>query len=133
MFDEARYFEAAPPTGGVSLTLSGGRDVPVGITICEDLWDQAALGRPLYRHDPLAEVMRQGARVILNIAASPYQVGKATVKESLFVRQAKRAGVPIVYVNQVGGNDELSSTAAVASSRRRGKSSPAPKASRRTC
>jgi NAD+ synthetase len=79
----------------------------VGISICEDLWDPAALGRPLYSEDPIAELMRQGAKIIINMAASPYHIGKATLKEALFARQAKRAGVPIVYVNQVGGNDEL--------------------------
>jgi NAD+ synthetase len=79
----------------------------VGISICEDLWDPTALGRPLYSEDPIAELMRQKAKIIINMAASPYHIGKATLKESLFARQAKRAGVPIVYVNQVGGNDEL--------------------------
>jgi NAD+ synthetase len=108
VFDETRYFEPGGATGTVEIDheCPTGR-AQIGISICEDLWDPTALGRPLYSQDPVAELMRQGAKIIINMAASPYQIGKATLKESLFARQAKRAGVPIVYVNQVGGNDEL--------------------------
>jgi len=102
VFDESRYFE---PGGQASrLALDG---LGLGLSICEDLWDRQALGRELYRDDPIAELTRLGVGAIVNLSASPYQMGKATVKESLFARQAARAGVPILHVNQVGGNDEL--------------------------
>jgi len=102
VFDESRYFE---PGGSASRLECDG--LGLGLTICEDLWDRQALGRELYRDDPVAELTRLGVGAIVNMSASPYQMGKATVKESLFARQASRAGVPILYVNQVGGNDEL--------------------------
>lgn len=104
VFDETRYFEPAraEKTGLVRL---GGRKL--GISICEDLWDSDALGRELYERDPIAELARAGADVIINLAASPYELGKARRREELFARQAGRYGLPIVCVNQIGGNDEL--------------------------
>jgi NAD+ synthetase len=102
VFDETRYFE--PAEGPACFDHAGTR---VGLSICEDLWDAAALGRELYGQDPVASLAAGGARVIVNMAASPYQLGKAALREDLFRRQAARAGAPIVYVNQVGGNDEL--------------------------
>ena len=102
VFDESRYF--APGGQASRLEIDG---LSLGLTICEDLWDRQALGRELYGDDPVAELTRLGVGAIVNIAASPFQMGKATVKESLLSRQARRAGVPILYVNQVGGNDEL--------------------------
>ena len=102
VFDETRYFE---PGGAVQCVELGSRRL--GISICEDLWDAIALGRALYGTDPVAELKRQGAQVLINMAASPYHMGKARTREDLFCRQAQRVGAPIVYVNQVGGNDEL--------------------------
>jgi NAD+ synthetase len=102
VFDETRYFEPGEPPDCIEL---GG--LKIGLTICEDLWDAAALGRALYGDDPIERLSRLGADIILNMAASPYQMGKAGVREELFARQAKRAGCPVLYVNQVGGNDEL--------------------------
>ncbi|MFB3892698.1 MAG: NAD+ synthase [Phycisphaerae bacterium] len=102
VFDEQRYFE---PGGRCScIDLCGCR---IGLTICEDLWDAEALGRHLYGADPIADLREQGAQLIINMAASPFQVGKIAMRETLFQRQAVRFGAPIVYVNQVGGNDEL--------------------------
>ncbi|MCK4600983.1 MAG: NAD+ synthase, partial [Phycisphaerae bacterium] len=102
VFDETRYFE---PGGKPQCIELGGRKV--GLTICEDLWDAAALGRKLYGTDPIARLADEGAEIIINMAASPYEMGKATIREELFSRQGRRCGVPIVYVNQVGGNDDL--------------------------
>ena len=102
VFDETRYFEPGEATGHFELDGQS-----IGLSVCEDLWDEQALGRQLYRDDPVADLMRRGAGIIINMAASPYQMGKSALKESLLARQAKRAGAPIVYVNQVGGNDEL--------------------------
>ncbi len=102
VFDETRYFQPGADSGCVEL---GG--VRLGVTICEDMWDAVALGRQLYGSDPLANLAAGGAQIVVNMSASPYQMGKAATREELLARQAARAGAPIVYVNQVGGNDEL--------------------------
>jgi NAD+ synthetase len=102
VFDETRYFQGGEICRCVDL---GGRKI--GLTICEDLWDAEALERRLYDADPLAELLAGGAEIIINMAASPYHMGKATVRESLLARQSARVARPIVFVNQVGGNDEL--------------------------
>ncbi len=102
VFDEHRYFEPGDTPGVIQIDGHA-----VGLSICEDLWDAVALGRQLYGRDPIADLASHGARIIINMAASPYQMGKATLREELFARQAKRCKATIVYVNQVGGNDEL--------------------------
>ena len=102
VFDETRYFEPGPPA--TCIDVAGLR---VGLSICEDLWDAEALGRQLYGEDPIDRLKADGAEIIINMAASPFHVGKAAMREDLFARQAARLGVPLVYVNQVGGNDEL--------------------------
>jgi NAD+ synthetase len=102
VFDETRYFQPGEDCGCFEF-----RGRKIGLSICEDLWDAEALGRALYGADPVAELVGGGAEIIINMAASPYHMGKAAVRESLLVRQAACSGRPIVYVNQVGGNDEL--------------------------
>ena len=102
VFDETRYFQ---PGGKPACIEFAGRRV--GLSICEDLWDAAALGRELYGDDPIALLAADGAEMIINMAASPYQMGKATLKDDLFRRQAARSKAAVIYVNQVGGNDEL--------------------------
>ncbi|HDZ20930.1 hypothetical protein LCGC14_0276600 [marine sediment metagenome] len=102
VFDETRYFQPGSASGVFNLA-----QTPLGLSICEDLWDAEALGRELYGEDPIARLAAQGARVIINMAASPFEVGKAARREELFVRQAARAACAIVCVNQVGGNDDL--------------------------
>jgi NAD+ synthase/NAD+ synthase (glutamine-hydrolysing) len=102
VFDETRYFE--PDGDGRCIHLGRER---FGLTICEDLWDAAALGRELYGADPIGRLAADKPCFIINMAASPYQAGKVALREELFARQARRAGCPIVYVNQLGGNDDL--------------------------
>lgn len=102
VFDETRYFKPAERPACVDF-----RGRRIGLSICEDLWDSQALGRELYGKDPIAMLVDEGAEIIVNMAASPFQMGKARLREELFARQATRAKTPIVYVNQVGGNDEL--------------------------
>ncbi|NLW87780.1 MAG: NAD+ synthase [Planctomycetes bacterium] len=102
VFDETRYFEPEKPGGCIEL-----EGVRIGLSICEDLWDAQALGRELYGEDPIFALKAAGAQIIINMSASPYQVGKERVREDLFLRQTSGHGVPILYVNQVGGNDEL--------------------------
>ncbi len=102
VFDETRYFEPGPEL--TPLTLGQRR---LGVTICEDLWDPDALGRQLYHADPVGALADDGVDVLVNVSASPYQLGKQATRRQLLSRQARRLGRPIVYVNQVGGNDEL--------------------------
>ncbi len=102
VFDETRYFEPGARPGCIEI--DGRR---IGLSICEDLWDAGALGRELYGQDPIAMLAEDGAELIINMSASPYEQGKAKTREELFTRQAARSGLPILYVNQVGGNDEL--------------------------
>jgi NAD+ synthetase len=102
VFDETRYFR--PGAGGACVELDGRR---IGLSICEDLWDAMALGRRLYGQDVIGRLAEQGAEIIVNMAASPFEVHKAARREDLFARQARRCGAPLVYVNQVGGNDAL--------------------------
>ena len=102
VFDETRYFEPGPPPR--PLPLDGQR---AGVTVCEDLWDPDALGRQLYAADPVGNLVQQGIDILINISASPYQLGKNALRRELLCRQARRMDKPIVYVNQVGGNDEL--------------------------
>ncbi len=103
VFDELRYFEPGRSVGVVDI--AGRR---AGIAICEDFWfDDEILGTKLYCRNPVDELARQGAEVIFNISASPFNAGKRLSRYELFSRIARRYGIPLVYVNQVGGNDEL--------------------------
>ncbi len=103
VFDEERFFEPGKAAGWVDF-----RGKRIGITICEDAWNvQGYLPRPLYEVDPVCELGKASVDLIVNISASPYHVGKIDWVGGLLKRQAACAGVPLVYVNQVGGNDEL--------------------------
>lgn len=103
VFDEERYFQSGPPNG--VLRLAGLR---LGITICEDLWNDSEFwsGRR-YDLDPVADVANRGIDLLINLAASPYTQDKQKLRESLLGHCAKRYQVPLIYVNQVGGNDDL--------------------------
>jgi len=102
VFDETRYF--APGGRAECITIAGTK---IGLSICEDLWDPQALGRELYPLDPVAALAKAGAEIIVNMAASPFEIDKPRRREELFKRQASRSAATVVYVNQVGGNDEL--------------------------
>jgi NAD+ synthase (glutamine-hydrolysing) len=103
VFDEDRYFE--PFRGPQILDLGGRR---LGISICEDVWnDRDFWKRRRYHHDPIEELMRAGAEAIVNLSASPFSVGKYRLREDMLGSLARRHGVPVVYVNQFGGNDDL--------------------------
>jgi NAD+ synthase (glutamine-hydrolysing) len=103
VFDELRYFEPGHSVGVVEIA-----GLRAGIAICEDFWfDDEILGTKIYCRNPIDELARQGAQVILNISASPFNSGKRRARYDLFSRIAMRYDVPLVYVNQVGGNDEL--------------------------
>lgn len=104
VFDEDRYFDPAPV---VSVVPCAGEKL--GITVCEDAWNIPELwGRQRrYARDPVAELAAQGATLIINISASPFYAGKDQVRLELMRSHALAHGVPLLYVNQVGGNDEL--------------------------
>ncbi len=103
VFDEARYFD--PAVSSEVIELNGRR---LGVTICEDAWNDPSLWRTsIYGADPVAELAAQGASVLINLSASPFYAGKDAVRYHLMSSHAKRHGCPVVLVNQVGGNDEL--------------------------
>ena len=103
VFDEDRYFE--PFRGPQILELGGKR---LGISICEDVWnDRDFWKRRRYHHDPVEELVRAGAQAIVNLSASPFSVGKQHLRAEMLGSMARRHGVPVVYVNQFGGNDDL--------------------------
>ena len=102
VFDEARYFNPAARTAPVEIN---GRKI--GLTICEDIWAEPYLPRPLYSADPPKSLVKQGAEMILNISASPFQCGKPLRRFEMIGHLAKQYGVPLVYCNVVGGNDQL--------------------------
>jgi NAD+ synthase (glutamine-hydrolysing) len=103
IFDEARYFEP----GGVQPVIDF-RGRRVGVMICEDMWStQQLLARPLYDIDPPCELAAAGADLLINISASPYYLGKHESRLELMAGHARRYGTPLLFCNQVGGNDEL--------------------------
>jgi NAD+ synthetase len=102
VFDEDRYFEPGKNVAPVEL---GG--VSFGITICEDLWTREYLPRHLYGTSPIASLLAQGARAILNLSASPFDLGKAARRAAMLRAVATEHRVPIFYCNAVGGNDQL--------------------------
>jgi len=102
VFDERRYFE--PGDHCDPIVWKGTR---LGITICEDIWTEDYLHRPLYDRDPAAELTAKGVDLILNISASPFSLGKPVRRQEMLAAVAMAAGAPLVYCNCVGGNDQL--------------------------
>jgi NAD+ synthase (glutamine-hydrolysing) len=103
VFDEDRYFASGKESG--ILTLDGLR---LGISICEDLWNEDSFwGHRSYDANPIAELAQQGAELVINLSASPFCMGKQTLREAMLSHTATRYNLPILYVNQVGGNDDL--------------------------
>ncbi|MEK7406633.1 MAG: NAD+ synthase [Acidobacteriota bacterium] len=103
VFDETRYFM---PAERQSLCRIAGRDV--ALTICEDAWnDKQFWERRLYSRDPVEELARAGAALVVSINASPYHMGKRALRREVFGNTARRHRLPLVYVNQTGGNDQL--------------------------
>ncbi len=103
VFDESRYFQ---PANAQQVFAFGGQNV--GITICEDIWnDKTFWAKPLYERDPVAELIAQRANLIINISGSPYTIDKRSLRIDMLRSLAKLHRLPVVYVNQVGGNDSL--------------------------
>ncbi|MEO0079006.1 MAG: NAD+ synthase [candidate division WOR-3 bacterium] len=103
VFDEARYFD--PASRSHTVEFKGER---LGLTVCEDAWNvPELLGRQPYDRDPVAELAGQGATLLINISASPFTMGKEELRYRLLSDHCRRHGLPMVFVNQVGANDEL--------------------------
>jgi len=103
VFDEARYFR---PAEREELCTIAGRKV--ALTICEDAWnDRQFWKQRLYTRDPVEELFGAGAEAMICVNASPFQMGKREVRRSIYRSAARRYRKPVVYVNQVGGNDQL--------------------------
>ncbi len=107
VFDERRYF--LPGDAAAVLELEhGGRLWRLGLTICEDLWVEEDLqGHRPAGADPIAELVPEKLDLLLNLSASPFGQRKGALRQRLAARAAARLGAPVVYLNQVGGNDEL--------------------------
>ena len=103
VFDESRYFQPADRQSAYSL----GNET-LGITVCEDAWnDKNFWSVRRYERDPVTEIVGQGSTVLLNISASPYTINKRTLRFEMLRSIAVHHKRPIVYVNQVGGDDSL--------------------------
>ncbi len=103
VFDEDRYFE---PADEPQVLERGG--LRLGISICEDIWnDRDFWQRRRYRVDPIEQLTQARAGCVINLSASPFTVGKQQLREAMLSHSARKRGLPIVYVNQVGANDDL--------------------------
>ena len=103
VFDETRYFEAAP--SHATFEFKGER---IGIAICEDLWwERESVPGTRYALDPVNQLLDQGASIILSPSASPYFSKKVLLRLAIISKIGKSSGVPVVYVNMTGGNDSL--------------------------
>ncbi|MBD2429757.1 MULTISPECIES: NAD+ synthase [Fischerella] len=103
VFDEHRYFE--PGLQANYFTLD---DINIGVTVCEDLWnDEEFWGKRSYTVNPIADLAILGVDLIVNLSASPYTLSKQRFREAMLSHSAVRFRQPIIYANQVGGNDDL--------------------------
>lgn len=103
VFDEDRYFESGRDVN--RFVLDG---VAIGVTICEDLWnDEEFWGKRLYPSNPISDLAQLGIDFTVNLSASPYTVGKQHLREAMLRHGATRFRQPVIYANQVGSNDDL--------------------------
>ncbi len=102
VFDEARYFQ--PSKEVKPLMLSG---LSVGVTICEDIWSEDFLPSNLYVKDPAGSLADKGIDLLLNLSASPFHSEKPKERHSMLSFLARRIGIPVIYCNAIGGNDQL--------------------------
>ncbi|HAX86035.1 MAG TPA: NAD+ synthase [Cyanobacteria bacterium UBA11370] len=123
VFDENRYFEPGLHSNSFTLDLKDSKintqnpkskiqnlksKIQIGVTICEDLWnDEEFWGKRNYAVNPITDLAEQGVDIIVNLSASPYSVGKQQLREAMLRHTAKRYQQPILYTNQLGGNDDL--------------------------
>ncbi|HEV2385941.1 MAG TPA: NAD+ synthase [Candidatus Acidoferrales bacterium] len=103
VFDESRYFQ--PASQQMVFPFCGSR---IGLTICEDVWnDKNFWANRLYERDPVAELASRGAGLLINVSSSPFTIDKRSLRHDMLRAIAREYRIPVVYVNQVGGNDGL--------------------------
>ncbi|MFA5879167.1 MAG: NAD(+) synthase [Candidatus Margulisiibacteriota bacterium] len=103
VFDERRYFDT-----GKTIKVIPFKDQVLGISICEDAWNINPENQlHLYKKDPIEELKKLGATMIINLSASPFYLNKKEERLALFKSHAAKTGLPFIYVNQVGANDDL--------------------------
>jgi len=103
VFDEARYFESGADARPLNF-----KGVRIGVSVCEDVWADPDLdGHSLYHRDPVLELIHRGSQILINLSASPFELGKANERRDLVRRHAEDSGRFFVYANQVGANDDL--------------------------
>src|SRR5881394_4041286 len=102
VFDEDRYFE--PASRVEAFDLCGKK---IGVTICEDIWTEHYLPRPLYDIEPVHSLVEQGAHIIVNLSSSPFSLHKPAIRYEMVAGLARAHQRPICYCNLVGGNDQL--------------------------
>lgn len=103
VFDEDRYFESFSSPGILEIN-----NLRIGVTICEDIWNhEDILNSKLYADNPIEKLIKSGIDCLINLSSSPFIVGKQKIRESLLGGIAGKYRVPVLYTNQVGGNDDL--------------------------
>ena len=103
VFDEDRYFERA---GECTVVPFAGRRL--GLSVCEDAWNSEGFWpKPLYTTDPIRELVEKGADLLINISASPFEIEKPEFRYRMLLDHVRKHRVPFLYVNLVGGNDDL--------------------------
>ncbi|MGE4468879.1 MAG: NAD+ synthase [Desulfovibrio sp.] len=110
VFDEARYFESAEICCGGANPRNTFRfmDRRIGVTICEDAWnDKDFHAIRTYNNDPVERIAGEHLDIVINMAASPFSVGKQQMREAMLGAVAAKHKFSLVYVNQTGGNDDL--------------------------
>jgi NAD+ synthase (glutamine-hydrolysing) len=104
VFDECRYFDAA-----TSISVCKFKDEVLGISICEDAWSETDFfqGKKIYKKNPMKILAKKGATLLINIAASPFRINIQQTRLQMFKTHSKDNQLPLICVNQMGGNDEL--------------------------
>ena len=102
VFDEERYFEPADRVEPFDV-----HGKKIGVTICEDIWTEHYLPRPLYDCEPVRSLVEQGAQIIVNLSSSPFSLHKPAIRYEMVAGLARAYHRPICYCNLVGGNDQL--------------------------
>jgi NAD+ synthetase len=108
VFDENRYFEPGRQSDSFTIESDSKTQIRIGVTICEDLWnDETFWGKRNYEINPIEDLANLAVDLIINLSASPYSLGKQKLRSDMLSHAATRYLTPIIYANQVGGNDDL--------------------------
>lgn len=103
VFEEARYFQPSKQVNCIEF-----KGMRLGISICEDIWnDEDVFGQERYSRNILDELYAHNPDIFINLSASPYHYGKHEIRKEMLTHYTKKYGIPFIYVNQIGGNDEL--------------------------